>query len=96
VARAWGQRRGLVIVDRGLAALLGPGRYRLGCKRGAILSLLAATQRARLTVSGVRYPLRRAVLVPSGRGLSNVAQGTVALTVHSGRVWVMAPGFFFW
>jgi len=36
------------------------------------------------------------VLVPSGRGLSNVAQGTVALTVHWGRVWVMAPGFFFW
>jgi thiamine pyrophosphokinase len=91
LAQAWGSRRSLVIVDRGLATLLGPGRYALAVKRGGLLSLLAATSRANLSVSGVRYPLRRAVLAPGGRGLSNVARGPVALTVHSGRVWVMSP-----
>ena len=40
LARAWGSRRSLVIVDRGLATLLGPGRYRLAVKRGDALSLL--------------------------------------------------------
>jgi len=88
LARAWGIRRSVAIVDRGLATLLGPGRYKLGFLRGGRLSLLAATQRARLSVSGVRYPLRRAVLAPGGRGLSNVARGGVTLTVHAGRVWV--------
>ncbi|MCX5796028.1 MAG: thiamine diphosphokinase [Elusimicrobia bacterium] len=91
LAEAWGCRRSLVMVDRGLATLLGPGRYRLGVKRGGMLSLLAATSRARLSASGVRYPLRRAVLSPGGRGLSNVAEGAVALTVHSGRVWAASP-----
>ena len=94
LARAWGCRRSLVMVDWGLAASVGPGRYRLGLKRGDLLSLLAATQRAKLSVSGVRYPLRRAVLVPGGRGLSNVARGAVSLTVHAGRVWAMAPRGF--
>jgi thiamine pyrophosphokinase len=91
LAKAWGCRRSLVIVDRGLATLLGPGRYRLPVKRGELVSLLAATEKAKLSVSGVRYPLRRASLAPGGRGLSNVAQGPVALTVHAGRVWAMAP-----
>jgi thiamine pyrophosphokinase len=94
LAQAWGSRRSLVIVDRGLATLLGPGRYRIPAKRGEVLSLLAATARARLSVSGVRYPLRQAALVPGGWGLSNMARGPVALTVHSGRVWVMSPHGF--
>ena len=34
------------------------------------------------------------LLRPGGRGLSNVAQGAVSLSVHAGRVWVMSPGFF--
>jgi thiamine pyrophosphokinase len=89
LARDWGRRHGLAIADRGLAELLGPGRYRLGLKRGALLSLLAEAAKTRLTLSGVRYPLRRALLRPGGRGLSNVAQGPAALTVHAGRVWVM-------
>lgn len=80
-----------MVVHRGLAALLGPGRHRLGFKRGELLSLLAASGAARLSVAGVRYPLRRATLVPGGRGLSNVARGPVSLAVHSGLVWAMAP-----
>jgi hypothetical protein len=46
---------------------------------------------ARVTLSGVRYPLSRAVLLPGSRGLSNVARGSVSLVVHSGRVWAMSP-----
>ena len=94
LAQAWGCRHSLVIVDRGLATLLGPGRYGLPLKRGGMLSLLAVTRRVKLSVSGVRYPLRQAVLTPGGRGLSNESRGPVTLTVHAGRVWVMsAKGF---
>ena len=94
LAEVWGAGRSLVIADRGLATLLGPGSYRLGVKRGGLISLLAAKGRARLSVTGVRYPLRRATLTPGGRGLSNVAKGAVTLTVHSGRVWVASPDPF--
>ena len=94
LAQAWGSRRSLVIVDRGLATLLGPGRYGFAVRRGEILSLLASTSRAKLSVSGARYPLRRTALAPGGRGLSNVAQGPVTLTVHAGRVWFMSPHGF--
>ena len=96
LARRFGERRELVLVDRGLAALLGRGRRRLAPGRGRPLSLLAAEGGAVVSVSGVRYPLRRARLVPGGRGLSNVARGPIGLTVHSGKVWVMTqPPFTF-
>jgi len=91
LVRGFGTRRGLVVVDRGMATLLGPGRYRLAFKRGDLLSLLAAAAGTRLTVSGVRYPMRRAVLAEGSRGLSNVARGPVAVTVHSGLVWAISP-----
>jgi len=91
LARRFGARPELVIVDRGVAALLGPGRRRLRCRRGELVSLLAANSAARVSISGVRYPLARAVLAAGSRGLSNRALGPVTLTVHSGLVWVMAP-----
>lgn len=81
----------ITVVDRGLGRLLGPGRHRLPAARGKTVSLLAATARARVTVGGVRYPLKKAVLVPGSRGLSNVATGPVWATVHSGRVWAITP-----
>ena len=92
LARGCGTRLPVVVVDRGLAGLLGPGSHRLGLKRGELLSILAATARARVSLSGVRYPLRRAALAPGGRGLSNVATGKVILSVHAGLVWAMTPG----
>jgi thiamine pyrophosphokinase len=92
--RRIGEKMPCVIVDRGLAMILGPGRYRLGLSRGQLLSLLSADTAARVSVSGVRYPLRRAALAPGSRGLSNVAAGRVSLNVHSGRVWAMSPELF--
>lgn len=91
LARRSGERMRVVLADRGLATLLGPGRYRLGCRRGELLSLLASTETAKVSISGVRYPLRRAALKPGGRGLSNAALGPVSLAVHAGRVWLMGP-----
>ncbi len=91
LAEAYGSRASLVVVDRGLATLMGPGRYRLPSRKGELVSLLAAGQGARVSFSGVRYPLKKALLKPGGRGLSNVAAGPVSLAVHSGRVWVMSP-----
>ncbi|MDD5657601.1 MAG: thiamine diphosphokinase [Elusimicrobia bacterium] len=96
LARGLGRRRELVLVDRGLAALLGRGRRRLRPGRGRTISLLAAEGGAVVSISGVRYPLRRARLAPGGRGLSNVVRGPVGLTVHAGLVWVMTqPPFVF-
>ncbi|MDD5629838.1 MAG: hypothetical protein PHU21_12280, partial [Elusimicrobia bacterium] len=92
LAEAFGRRAAVALVDRGLAVLMGPGSCRLGLKKGELLSLLAAGAGARLSLRGVRYPLKRARLAPGGRGLSNTARGAVCLTVHSGRVWVMTPG----
>ncbi|MDE2490182.1 MAG: hypothetical protein KGM24_05005, partial [Elusimicrobia bacterium] len=50
-------------------------------------SLLAAP-RARVTLSGARWSLRRATLGRGARGLGNRAGGRVVLTVLSGRVWL--------
>ncbi|MBI5240948.1 MAG: thiamine diphosphokinase [Elusimicrobia bacterium] len=94
VAESYGSQASLVVVDRGLATLMGPGRRRFALKKGGLVSLLAAGKGARVSVAGVRYPLKRALLKPGGRGLSNVAAGAVSLAVHSGRVWVMTPGGF--
>lgn len=89
LARRFGRGRELVLLDRGSAALLGRGRRLLRLARGGLLSLLADDGGAVVSVSGVRYPLRRARLRPGARGLSNVARGPVALTVHRGKVWAM-------
>ncbi len=72
----------------GRARLLGPGRHALETPRGRSFSLLAAPK-AVVTLAGARYPLRRFRLEAGSRGLSNVALGRPALTVHKGRVWAL-------
>jgi thiamine pyrophosphokinase len=79
------------VIDRGTARLLGPGPHRARLARGARFSLLAAP-RATLTLSGARWPLRRASLRRGSRGLGNAASGAVSLRVHSGRVWLLVDG----
>lgn len=78
----------LTVIDGGVARLLGPGRHRLPFKRGARFSLLAAP-RARLTLSGARFPLKNEILRRGSRGLGNRASGPIALSVREGRVWVI-------
>jgi thiamine pyrophosphokinase len=74
----------LVLLDRGEARLLGPGRYRLGRGRFS----LAAQPRAVVSLSGVRYPARRLELASGSRGLGNAAGARASLTVREGRVWL--------
>ncbi|MBI4371855.1 MAG: thiamine diphosphokinase [Elusimicrobia bacterium] len=84
----------IVLVGGGTARLLGPGRHVLALRRGRRFSLLAAP-RARVTLSGARYPLMNGQVLRRGsRGLGNRAEGRVALQVLSGRVWLVvdAPG----
>lgn len=78
----------LTVIDGGRARLLGPGRHSLPYRRGARFSLLAAP-RARLSLSGARFGLRRETLARGSRGLGNSAAGRVVLTVHAGRVWAI-------
>lgn len=79
----------LVLLDRGQARLLGPGRCAGFARRGELFSLIAAP-RAVVTLSGARYSLRRHALEAGSRGLSNAALARPALTVHSGRVWLVS------
>lgn len=84
----------VIVLDRGVSRLLGPGRHRLSLKKGERFSLLAAP-RARLSVSGARFGLRDETLRRGSRGLGNAATGPATLTIRSGRVWltVDAPRF---
>ncbi len=82
-----GGRAELVVIGGGAARLLGPGRHALDLKRGERFSLLAAP-RARVSLTGARYPLRGENLVRGSRGLGNRAEGKTVLTVAAGRVWL--------
>ena len=79
----------LVVLDRGAARLLGPGKYARFARAGETFSVLAAPK-ARVTLAGVKYRLKSFSLSAGSRGLSNVAAARPALTVHSGRVWLIA------
>ncbi|MBI3547892.1 MAG: thiamine diphosphokinase [Elusimicrobia bacterium] len=77
----------LALADAG-ASILGPGVHRLDCRRGARLTILPATPQAKVSLSGVRFPLAERVLARTSLGLSNEALSrTVRLEVHAGRVW---------
>lgn len=78
------------LVDSGTARLLGKGKHRFPLPSGSLFSLLALGE-ASVTLTGARYPLEKTILKPGSRGLSNRAEGPVAVTVHSGRVWFIAP-----
>lgn len=78
----------VLVVEGGIARLLGPGRHRLAIKKGGRFSLLAAP-RARATLTGGRFSLKNEVLRRGSRGLGNRAEGPVVLTVREGRVWVV-------
>ncbi len=84
---ARGGKLEVVVIGGGAARLLGPGRRVLDLKRGERFSLLAAP-RARVTLTGARYPLRGEILARGSRGLGNRAEGRVVLAVRSGRVWL--------
>jgi thiamine pyrophosphokinase len=77
----------IAVIGGGAARLLGPGRHALDLKRGERFSLVAAP-RARVALTGARFPLRGEILTRGSRGLGNRAEGPVVLTVRTGRVWL--------
>jgi len=77
----------IVLIGGGAARLLGPGRHVLDVRRGERFSLVAAP-RARVALTGARYPLRGEVLARGSRGLGNRAEGRVVLNIRSGRAWL--------
>lgn len=87
----YSRRLEITMVDRGFAKVLGPGGYRFGFRRGETITLLALG-RASVSLFGVRYPLKKEILIPSSRGLSNQVMGPVRLSVYSGRVWLASCG----
>ena len=78
----------VIVIDGGVARLLGPGRHALALKKGARFSLLAAP-RARLSLKGAVFALKNELLRRGSRGLGNRALGPVRLIVSAGRVWVI-------
>jgi len=86
---------------RGFAAVVAPGprglivvtstfvRARAG--RGSLTSVFAIGGTARVSLRGTRWPLTSRRLVPGSLGLSNVATGTVTLTVHAGVAALVLP-----
>lgn len=58
---------------------------------GTLVSTFALSGPARLSLSGTQWALTRRRLVPGSHGLSNVASGTVELTVHAGVIALVVP-----
>ncbi len=80
----------VVLLDQGVARVLGPGTYRLKLKPGALFSLLPLIE-ARVDLSGCAYPLKDAQLKRGSRGLSNQARGKeTRLSIRRGRLWLFS------
>lgn len=80
----------LTLLDDSTAQILEPGNHFISCRKGQHLTLLPVTEKARVTASGLYYPLQHAVLERSSRGLSNRAtSGKVRIQIHRGRCWVI-------
>lgn len=70
--------------EEGLPLL--PGRYEIDLPEGALFSVIGFTGLEGLTITGARYPLDNFTLpFGSSRTISNVALGTVQLTLNAGR-----------
>jgi thiamine pyrophosphokinase len=71
------------------------GRVELAfAERGSTISLVALGAQARVTLSGVRWPLHDRVLTfDSGLGISNVvtAESGAIVQLHAGRLLVLVP-----
>ncbi|MBI3297068.1 MAG: thiamine diphosphokinase [Elusimicrobia bacterium] len=92
VFESWSKKLHLGVVDPGWANVAGPGKHRIPCPAGANISIVPAGTTAVVSTKNLKYPLKKARLTRSSRGLSNVAlRSPIEVTVHSGRVWVVLP-----
>lgn len=79
----------ILLVGRGFARVLAPGRHVFDDVFGATVSLLPVGRSARVRARGLKYPLEKSLLKQSSRGLSNKARSpSVAIQVIAGRLWV--------
>lgn len=63
---------------------------RFKAKKGEVVSLVPVDNPSWVTISGVRFPMKREPLFAGSRGQSNVAAGgNVSVEVHSGKVWLI-------
>jgi thiamine pyrophosphokinase len=68
-----------------------PGTRDIDLPKGSLFSILGLDALAGLSIEGARYPLKDFHLpFGSSRTISNVAEGTVRLTLSSGRAIVLA------
>jgi thiamine pyrophosphokinase len=68
-----------------------PGTRDIDLPKGSLFSILSLDALAGLSIEGARYPLKDFHLpFGSSRTISNVAEGTVRLTLSSGRAIVLA------
>ena len=74
-------------------SLLTAGTFEMQ-SQGGYFSLFAYGGEASVTVEGAKYPLKEATLSPLfPLGVSNESQGACRITVHSGRVLLIAESF---
>jgi thiamine pyrophosphokinase len=85
-----------LMIDDGIARAypMAVGESRtLGFPPFALLSLQPLDAEVTVSLTGVRYPLKQETLLRAqGRGVSNVALGSVSATAHAGSVLLLAPG----
>lgn len=68
-----------------------PGRRRLALPAGSLFSILGFTALSGLSITNARYPLDRFALpFGSSRTISNVADGTIDLTLDSGEAMLLS------
>lgn len=74
--------------DHEMELCLGASTFKT--RRGQVLSLVPVDNPSWVSLSGVKWPMKREPLFHGSRGLSNVATGpAVRLRVHSGKVWAI-------
>ena len=81
----------ITLVGEPCASIVGKGNHDFRFARGSHVTFLPATPAARVSASGLKYPMRGIELTRTSRGLSNeAAADTVRVAVEDGRLWVAA------
>ena len=87
ILQAYAQKLRLRLVDPSGTAEVVTGNVAFTSRPGDTISLFPVG-RARVTTSGLKYPLKNEILTPGSRGLSNLATGKRVRLRIRGRVWL--------
>ncbi len=91
VLERWSDKIRLALFEGRQVARVFAGEARFEATPGEVVSLFpAGTERATVSLSGLRYPLNDEELPPGSRGVSNVVVSRrVSVAVRSGKVWLV-------